>query len=626
MSLPDSSPAGDLREDASPPVERHAAGNGLASKMALSKSEALGIGVLGLMVVYFLASSWRKWPDPLVDFGQQCYCVWRVSQGALLYHDFLWSYGPFSIFFNAELFRCFGRGIMVLATANLVIYGFILALAYIAFRMAWGRLAAFAAMTVFISVFSFSHLLGVGNYNYATPYSGESVHGMLLILVTAFVVVRWCRGPSRKLAFLLGLCGGLAVVIKPEFMLAIGVLAIAAFALRWWQDQKVSVAEFSLLIGGGLIPTLAFTAWFARLESWKAAFIDASQAWWLVIVTHVQSDSAQQQTFTGLSHTASNALWELKAAFWALVVTAAIWVAGWCVNRSWSVMMRVIITVAAGVLVCFVRLHGGWMEVGRCLPGLMVLVLIVVGSRVWREVKANGRAGQGSIMALVLVLLAGTMLARMPLFARIYHLGFFQAALAAMVVAAAMVAELPRWTGTGEWGRRVAIAGGMAVLAIGCGSIASVSREHRADQTQAVGWGRDLFYATTPEIDRSGLLIDWASECLRPVPLDATVLVLPEGSMINYLSQHKTVEQFTSRGEGEAAYIEHLRHYPPDYVVLITRNMTDVGIARWGAPGNFGHEIVEWIMANYEAQAHAGGDPLKLNEYQGAIIFRKKQG
>ena len=69
--------------------------------------------------------SWRKWPDPIVDFGQQCYAVWRLTQGAALYHDFVWNYGPFSICFNAWLFRCFGPGIMVLAAANLVIYGLI---------------------------------------------------------------------------------------------------------------------------------------------------------------------------------------------------------------------------------------------------------------------------------------------------------------------------------------------------------------------------------------------------------------------------------------------------------------------------------------------------------------------
>lgn len=588
------------------------------------KAEALRIAIVGLMVAYFLAISWRKWPDPIVDFGQQCYSVWRVSQGAALYHDFNWSYGPLSIFFNAALFRCFGRGIMVLATANLVVYGFILSLAYLAFRMAWGWLAAFAASAVFISVFSFSHLGGVGNYNYATPYSAESVHGMLLILITAFVTVRWCEGPSLKLAFLLGLCGGLAVVMKPEFMLAIGVLGFAACVLRWWQRQRIGIAEFCMMGVGALLPTLAFTAWFARVESWKAAFVDASQAWWLVLVTQVQRESGQQQNFTGLDHAGTNALLEMKSAFWALVAMAAIWAAGWCANRSWSPLMRVITALAAGMLVCFVRLQGGWMEVGRCLPGLAALALVLVTVRVWREVRSNGRAGQGSVMALMLALLAAAMLARMPLFARIYHLGFFQAALAAMVVVALMVTELPRWTGTGIWGRRVSILGCVLVIATGCFSIAEVSRKIRADQTEPVGWDRDRFYSTTRNVDGTGAIINWAAQLFRAVPKEAVVLVLPEGSMVNYLSQHKSVEQYTSRN-GEKDFIAHLQKTPPDFVVLITRDMTDVGIARWGAPANFGSEVMGWVTTNYSLVAKFGGDPLALDDHPGAKVWLRNQ-
>jgi hypothetical protein len=68
---------------------------------------------------------------------------------------------------------------MVLVAANLTVYGAIVLLAYLAFRAAWGRLAAFAALAVFISVFSFSILNSVGNYNFATPYTHEATHGLV---------------------------------------------------------------------------------------------------------------------------------------------------------------------------------------------------------------------------------------------------------------------------------------------------------------------------------------------------------------------------------------------------------------------------------------------------------------
>lgn len=588
------------------------------------KAEGLGILALAAMLAYFLALSWRRWPDPLVDFGQQCYDTWRLSQGAALYHDFVWSYGPLSICFNACLFRGFGPGIMVLVYANLVVYGLYLTLAYLAFRMAWGWTAAFAATAVFICVFSFSHLLGVGNYNYATPYSAESVHGMLLIMGAAFIVVRWRRGKSLLLAFLLGLCGGLSAIMKPEFMLALGVLGIAALALRYWQGRLVTMGEFALLVAGTILPTLVFTLWFARMESFKQAFVDASAAWWLVVVQQMQNESGQQMNFTGLDHPLRNAATELAATGCALLVLAAVWVAGWLMNRPWPLLVRIVTVVAIGALASFVRLPGGWFMVGRCLPGLTFLALVLVWFRVRSEKKKRGQMGDGSIMALALVLLAGAMLARMPLFARIFHMGFFQAPLAAMVVAALMVADLPRWTGAGVPGRRVAAIGSLLVLAIGCVSIAASSHKIRVDQTEPVGWGRDRFYATTRTIDGTGALVNWAADRLRSTPPDATVLVLPEGTMINYLSRRRSLEPGWMRNSIEAELLREMRLRPPDYVVLITRDLTEFGVARFGAPGNLGNDIVKWVFNNYTIDAHLGGDPLAIDDHPGAVILKRK--
>ena len=586
------------------------------------KMEGLGLVALVALLAYFLTLSWRRWPDPIVDFGQQCYDTWRLSQGAAVYHDFVWSYGPISISFNALLFRCFGPGIMVLVTANLLIYGTILSLAYLAFRRAWGWLGAFAALVVFISVFSFSHLLAVGNYNYATPYSAESVHGMLLILVAVFMVVNWYRRESRPLAFLLGLCGGVATVMKPEFMLALGVLGMAACGLRLWHGKRVTVAEFALLLLGAILPTLAFTLWFARMEAWKTAFVDASQAWWLVLVSHIQSESAQQMNFTGFDHPVRNALIELRDTGWALLVITAAWAAGWFMNRPWTQLMRVVMALAVGALASFVRLNEGWFEVGRCLPGLVVLALGLILFRLRREMRERREAGRGTVMALALLLLAVAMLARMLLHARIFHLGFFQAALAAMAVAAVTVTELPRWTGTGIAGRLVAAAGCLLILAVGCGSVAAKSRMIRLDQTEPVGWGRDRFYATTWKIDGTGALINWVAEKLRSAPPDATVLVLPEGTMVNYLSRHRTVEPGWMRGDKEAGLLRQMRAKPPDYVVFITRDLTEFGVKRFGAPGNMGFEIVKWVANNYSVEIGLGGDPMAIDDHPGALIMR----
>jgi hypothetical protein len=576
--------------------------------------EFAGILILALLAAGFLHLSWRKWPDPIVDSGMQWYDAWRVSQGAAPYHDFLWNYGPLSLLCNGLLFKCFGAGMMVLVTANLAVYGAIVALAYLAFRVAWGWLAAFAALAVFISVFSFSILNGVANYNFATPYTHEATHGILLMLATAFVMVRWCRKKSRPLAFLLGLCGGLAAVLKPEFMLAGGILGAAALMVRRWQGQPARAAEYALIAAGVALPTLGCAAWLARGEPWRAALVDACQAWWPVLVGGQSSAGLlYQPLFSGFDHPWRNAGLELRATFYATVILGTIWAAGWFVNRSWSRALRLATALGALAVVCSIHIDK---EAGPCLPGLMAIVFGIVAARLRRELRQNGRGQTRTLMALALVLLGGAMLARMILRARIDHFGFFQAAFAGMVAAAVMVSEIPRWTGAGLWGRRLAALASLVALGMGCASIAAQSAMIRAHQTQPVAAGRDRFYALEPAVDETGWVVNWAVERLRTIPPRATLLVLPEGVMINYLSRHERPlpDDFSS----EDLYLQQLGRSPPDYVLLIARDLREFGIAQFGAPGNPGEKIFPWVLQNYVLEATPPGRP------RSAMLLRRK--
>jgi hypothetical protein len=580
--------------------------------------EFAGFLILAALAGYFLHVSWRKWPDPIVDVGAQWYDTWRTSQGAAPYHDFLWNYGPLSLLLNALVFHCFGPGMMVLVAANLAVYAAIVLLAYLAFRAAWGWLAAFAASAVFISVFSFSILNGVGNYNYATPYSHEATHGILLMLATAFVMVQWCLKPSRPMAFLLGLCGGTAAVLKPEFMLAGGVLGAAGWLTRRRQRQSPGKAECALVLAGVALPTLVCSAWLARGESWPAALVDSCQAWWLVLVNQIEPGLLYQPNFTGFDYPWRNAALEVQATLRAVLALGVIWAAGWLANRlraralRWTVALcplallglfqlgqiRVLVLTpnSENALAVLRSIHLD-SYAGPCLPGLMALLFAILVVRLTLELRQNGRAQTRTLMALALVLLGGAMLARMILRARIDHFGFYQAAFAGTTAAAAMVSEIPRWTGAGLWGRRLAALGCLALLGMVCVSCAAQSAAIRADQTQPVAQGRDRFYAFDPEVDETGLLVNWAVERLRTVPPNATLLVLPEGVMINYLSRR--VRQAPESYADEDWYVKELDRSPPDYVLWMTRDLREHGIAQFGAPGNQGDKILPWVRQNY---------------------------
>jgi hypothetical protein len=584
--------------------------------------ELCSIATLLALLAYFLRVSWRKWPDPIVDSSQQWYAAWRISAGDFLFQSGGWNYGPFSAYFNGFLFRIFGPTLNALFTANLLIYGAILALAYAAFRRAWGRMGAFAACAVFIAVFSFSHLTSVGNYNYASPYSHEATHGMLLMFVALFVVAAWCRKKSKLLAFCLGTCGGIAAVLKPEFMLASAVLGAGALVIRLVERRAVSPSEWAALAAGTMWPTLAFTIVFWRHETFRAAFADASNAWWRVLVHPVDLPgfSAGQAMMAGFDHPWRNGWGEIKAGVCALVVIAATWSIGWFINMPAS-KSRIALALVLCAIALTLRLQGGWFWVGRCLPLLTLLIVVLTGAKCLWQYHENREMTAATGMQWMLALFAAAMLARMALFARVYHFGFFQAAPAAMVLAAVMTAEIPRWTGKRQAGIVAAACCALLVLTLGCVSIAAKSNGIRKEQTQQVGTGPDRFYAFNREVDTTPILVDWV---LRHMGKRGdSLLVLPDGLSINFIAGCPSPMPDVGDGRPDIEKVEQLRRSPPDCVAIISLDLTEHGISDYGAPGKRGHILLQWVKQNYVPLA-SWGDPYSATNSKGASILRQK--
>jgi hypothetical protein len=585
--------------------------------------ELCGVAFLGALVVYFLHVSWRKWPDPIIDSGPQWYAAWQISMGVSLAQEHAWNYGPLSAYLNGLLFKIFGASLNVLFAANIIIYAAILGLAYAAFRRAWGRMGAFAACGVFIAVFSFSHLTSIGNYNYVAPYSHESTHGMLLMFAGLFVAASWSLRESPALAFCLGMCGGIAAVLKPEFMLAAAVLGAGALALRVLQGKLLSITELVLIAVGVAWPTLVFTLGFATDKTFGVAFAEASNGWWRVVVAPISLPGfAQGQAMlAGFDHPWRNGWLEFQAGARAVVVLAAIWTAGWFINRP-SAKERAALFLVLGALALRVRLDGGWFWVGRCLPLLTVMIVILTGGRLLWEWRQNRKVEAAAAMQWMLALLAAAMLARMALFARVYHFGFFQAAPAGMALAAVMAAEIPRWTGRGRAGPVLSAACGLFVLTLGCVSIAAKSNAIRADQTQPVGSEADRFYASNRQVNPIGTLVDWVAKRLAADP-PGTLLVLPDGLSINFLTRRSSVMPNVGGGGADELRMEELRQSPPEYVVLISLDLAEHGIRQYGAPGNPGYLLLKWAKQNYTVEA-SWGDPFSGTNLKGATILRRK--
>ena len=597
--------------------------------------EFIGVAALVGLAVFFVATSWRKWPDPLIDFGAQLYSAWQLSEGAVLYRDVNSLYGPLSQYFNAGLFTLFGPGLIVLAIANLAIFGLILTAAYFLFRRCWGVLPAFVGVAIFISVFGFSHFIATGNFNYATPYAHEATHGMLISLSLGLVLIRWIETGTAVWSSLAGFLFGLTIVLKPEFILAGGVMTAAAVATHWkhygWPRPRV-LCFWAI---AALAPTAAFSCYFSCFMSWSQAISAASRAWMSTLDVAVAGDPFEMRLL-GFDQPGRRLLDSSAATLFAGVIVSAVAILVRLIERKaqrwWLVSCGVFVTVAFGWLGCYVVT---WINSGRCLVGLMSIYALILLARVLGGPPARPQVFARLVPRLLMALLGTTLMARMFLDSRIFHYGFYQAALAGSMVPAILISEPPEWLRSGWRGQSVAIIATFSLIVPGVLILAKQSQYALSLQTTPVSSGRDRFYALPPQMDPIGTIIDRLTDTLREnhgvnsrveVP---DLVVLPEGEFINYLARLPSplpnADYYAGSTENgrEEEVVKELERRPPFWIVLISRDLTGYGIARYGEKVGSGREILRWVYQNYEQIDAIGDDPLDYWQ-RGALVLKRQ--
>jgi hypothetical protein len=590
--------------------------------------ESLGILALMCFAAFLVANSWRKWSDPLLDFGEQLYSAWQLSEGAVLYRDVELLYGPLSQYFNAEIFRIFGPGLIVLAIVNLVVCAAICTSIYVLFRRSWGVLAAWFSTLIFISVFGFSYFVDLGNYNYVTPYAHETTHGMLICLLLCFVLAALFKKPTLVRSFFAGLLFGLTLVLKPEFILAAVALTVLAGLAYWKRGDSLRLGIFFSWALGTLLPTLSFTFYFACFMPWGRAAAAASRAWLNALNTSLTADPLQMRLM-GLGQPWSGFVNQAIATAISLAFILALGIAVMVVERKMSRWFLLFSGAALALLLGWIAWSVvTWIEVGSCLVGLSVIYLVLSLVAFVRQPRRNDSDFDRRILRLLIACLAVALMARMILNPHIYHYGYYQAALAALVVPAVMIAELPVWLRAGSRGRMVVVMGTLIMVLPGIANLVMRSQHRYLSKTFAVASGRDRFYCLPPQIDPLGEIINSIADVLRENGQGTTLTVLPEGEFINYLARLRNplphaffYAGATSDGR-EKQVVNDLRRNPPYWIVIISRDLIGYGIERYGEKPGSGGEILEWVQQNYKQVASLGGDPLDYRE-RGAIICRK---
>jgi hypothetical protein len=433
--------------------------------------------------------------------------------------------------------------------------------------------------------------------------------------------------PTRLASALAGGLFGLTLVLKPEMILAAGLVTLAAFAIRWKWLKTLPFAAAAAWVAGAALPTVAFAVCFSARVPWRAALPWACRAW-LSVFTDDVTGNLNQKTFIGFDHWKRNLALHLLATLSAILIVAGIGAAARMAEQFTDLWRRILVggLLLAGIagLAC---LEIPWLQVGRCLLGLTMIYLLVCAISLKRHSTPGGTGGTLSLRFLI-ALLAAALMARMLLNGRIYQYGFVQAALAGVLMPAVITFEMPARLAPGRFGKALMAAASLLLLACGLVTLCRRSNEAFSDKTYAIGSGADLFYSFSPDIDPRGPVIRAMQDRLSRSSPGETLLVLPEGEMINYLVRMPSplapdifYGATLSHGR-EEALVTQLRAHPPDWVLMISRDLREYGIKRYGELPGQGLDLVSWAWGNYRREFSVGGDPLDVRQAGGILLSR----
>jgi hypothetical protein len=588
------------------------------------------LAIHSAVFIVLLAWSWRQWPDPLVDFGRELYVPWQITQGRMLYRDLASLFGPLSPYVNALWFRLFGVSLMTLAMVNVLILAAMAAAIYHFVRVSADRVTASAATLAILLLFGFSQYDAGGNYNFITPYSHEATHGLALSVASLVFLQHGFSAASRLSFALAGGCVGLTLLTKPEIVVAAGAAAFAGWCAAYLlgiADRRSLNRSLSLFASMAVIPPALFFAYFMASLPVRDAVRATLGAWAPLAGADIPANRFYQ-VVTGMDEPLANLgrmVWTFAGFVLFVIASAAV---SWTRRKEEPPRKPRRLLGIGLVAVTILLLQRGGLP--RALPLIAFTgVVAAIALLLWR------RDDRDSIFRSFALLMWSTfglaMLAKIGLNARLLHYGFYLS-LPATVTAIVLVTwvvphvlEVLHSHPAALRFRRLALWGLAAALVPYLGHAYAWSRT----KTLPVGAGGDRFYASTSSA-HSGVVLEALETLQRSAHPGATLAVVPEGIIVNYLlrldSPLRVVNLMPPEiaAFGEDAVLDSLCARPPDFMLVIERDVREYGFPPFGSDARYGLKVLTWVRRHYEDVPVMPQNPPR--EHVEFHLFKLKRG
>lgn len=586
--------------------------------------------MVALLFIITAALTWRKWPDVLVDFGVQLDIPWRILHGAVLYRDlFYFAGGPLSQYFNALLFKIFGVSFSTLIAANLILTAAMIVVVYRYFFAATDIWTATMIGVAIVMVFAFAEYVWNGNYNYIAPYSYEATHGLALSVFAIAALSDWIKKGKFFAVAVAGFCAGAVLLTKPEIFLALAaVIFVALFLFYLKYGPKNLARSMATFLPVAALPSLVFFLYFLREEGSRESLRSVFFGWTPLLARGVMNNQFYLWC-TGLdaplAHLSRIAIYSIAIVF-ILVLYAIVLRMMKDRELKWIKSRMVAHLILISPLLFWAAAFD-WRQCGWPLPFLALAACVLV-ARNYKKLEPP------QIFPLLWSVFGLALLAKLGLFPRIWHYGFVLAMPAFVSSIYLLFWLLPVLLETkfSVPARPFRIMIGL-VLLIGFGNLFAQSQLLYAQKNLTLGKGGDriVTYGLTSKQSQgqSRVVSDTLSWTEKYMPTNATLAVLPEGIMLNYLTRrvNPTPCLFWDPNVlavfGESRMTAVFEQNPPDYIFIVNRDFSEFGVGNFGSSPDFGLGLMQWVQTNYQAEAVIENQTVTNGSFSIKILKRR---
>ncbi|NPU85332.1 MAG: hypothetical protein HPY65_12710 [Syntrophaceae bacterium] len=590
-----------------------------------------GLAIVAAVFVAMAAWSWRKWPDIIVDYGMQLYLPWQLTQGKVLYRDIAYlPGGPISQYFHASIFEIFGVSYFAIIITSLCLLAIFVGVLFRLFEKAADQLTAVMVALTTLCIFSFSQYATQANYNFVSPYSYEAFHGLLLATMAIASLCQFCATRRRSWILVCGLCWGAVLLTKPEIFLALSAALCAGLCCERYArpiPEHTHRFAYAFLAVGWVLPVAVFFVYFSL--TWD--FAHASHAVlgpWVPLLSTQAAWNPFYAWCLGLDRPSFHLIQILRfgVGFLAAIAILALFTRTLGQKRGPDTVLLGIIVVGF-LLAAVFKLQ--WAECGYALLPATLSGSVFVFWTWLRERRTD--SGRLLMFPLVWAVFSLVLLAKMGLFTRIWHYGFYLGMPAAAFVVYLLLWLLPRRLM--QWQVQVPLFRALVSVFIIVSMVRLIGMSNAVYQLKdlPVGDSSNRILTIGPQADPKGSAVRQAVNWIKQkTPASATLAVLPEGVLVNYLTRRLNptpyvlfaVPEIAAYGEAAmlATYVEHC----PDYILLVHRNSIEYGVNFFGQEPGYGFEMMQWIHANYKPMWLIGNEPLKTDAF-GIMLLKHKE-